>query len=371
MKTFKSEDGFSLRFLLSSSFFWKHLLFVGTILSIILWFKLALSNISPQDPVPEIQIITVEKQKEFGVFAAKVSVGLLIKNFQTFDIIRNLFVSDMVIWFSFDPDLVMLETISQFSFDNGDIIKKSNPDIKVSSDKITVKYEIRVSFRSWLTYKRFPLEDHKISFVLTNNFVTPAELFFTIEDSAFKCDPNIFIADWTINDLRTDVGYQELSLESKNSINTTVISPKVQFILSLEKKGIKDALVIFIPLFLVSLISTYSFLTNLFSNLRYYMASSSIPALLGYRFVLQNLLPQIGYFTLTDYIYLMLLCQNFLVFLFQAIILYNSSLLSKSESKDDKILFYRQILEKLNTLFFILVNIVLSFGTYYFTRQGL
>lgn len=344
----------------------QHLVLLCSIISITLFFKRALDSFTPQDPLPEMQTINVEKQKEFGIFATKVAVGILIKNFQTFDLIKNAFIADLAIWFNFDPDQIMLETVSQFSFDNGDILKKSSPDIRINGNRTVAKYDVRVSFKSLLTYKRFPLEDHRVSLVLTNNFTTPAEMFFTTEDATFKIDPNIFIADWLIKDLKTDAGYQEISLNEQGSVSS---APKVQFVFYVEKKGYKDTLIIFIPLYLVTFITAYSFLISFLSSTRSFMASTAIPALLGYRFVLQNLLPQIGYFTTTDYIYLMLLVVSFIILIFQSILARIGTGYFKTTDQSPKTLFYRQLFEKINTFSFVIVNIILSLGTYYFALQ--
>lgn len=95
------------------------------------------------------------------------------------------------------------------------------------------------------------------------------------------------------------------------------------------------------------------------------MSSASLPALLGYRFVLQNLLPQVAYFTITDSIYLFLLLYCFVIFLFQTFFSRKvSSILENGENKtaqEEKIKFF----EKINTIGFFLAVFEIIVGTYY------
>jgi hypothetical protein len=339
--------------------------FITSIILVSLIFKKALTTFTPEDPLVELKIVDVAKQKELGTFATKVSVGMFLKSMPVFDIIRNNFTADLILWFEYDPSKIMQETISQFSFDNGDIIKKSQPDIKINAEgKLLVKFDVRVSFKSNMSYQRFPLDDHRISLVLSNNFATPAELYFVLETTDFRYEPSLFIADWTIKDTSTDAGYLELNIDSTQ----TIANPKARFTINLSKKGFKDAFVIFLPLYLATFVAIFSFLIGLLNvQTRSIIAASAIPALLGYRFVLQNLMPIIAYFTTTDYIYMLLLLTAFFIFAFQNLLIKKTEqLLGKTNvDTDEQKAASRLFLENIsNIVFFFIVIFLISCTTY-------
>lgn len=339
------------------------IIFACSIASVIFLFYQANSKFDPSDPIIELQIVDVAKKKELGVFAAKVNVGMVLKDFPKFDLVRNDFVADMVLWFEYDPDKVMLETISRFSFDNGDIIHKSPPDIRTNQGNVLVKYDLRVAFKSSLTYQRFPLDNHRISLVLTNNFVTPGEVYFICETTDFGINRNIFLADWKIEDLETDAGFLEMKLEEKED-SQKVAAPKVRFTVNLSKRGAKDVYIMFMPLYIVTFIAIFSFLTSLFAaQPRSVMSATAVPALLGYRFVLQNLLPHVGYLTTADYIYLLLLVIAFSILVSQALLVSTATSISSNDSDQE---WWRSFLIMLNTLLFLVMNFVIVLGTYFF-----
>lgn len=349
---------------LNRNVYFKLILFIFAIIGVFFAFYFGTKNNYSQDIPLELKIMDVESRKKFGRFAATVNVGMIVKNFISIDVIKNNFLVDLTIWFDFFADEVMLETIGQFSFDNGDIIKKSSPDIRIKDNLTSVKYDVRLAFKSNMMYSNFPIENHKISIILTNNFVTPAELFFTTEDSRLSIDPSISIPDWNVLKDSTMAGYLELISDPKSSKKDVFasVSPKVRFTMNLTRKGAKDAFVIFVPMYLVAFIGTYSFLTSVTNAAwRYLMASAPLPALLGYRFVIQNMLPQVSYFTIADSIYLFLLIYNFAIFIFQTIFQRKIYALTKKETKNVNFKIY----EIINTACFLINLFAIVFGSWW------
>jgi hypothetical protein len=322
-------------------------------------FAYKISIHSPADPVEELEIINAARQKEFGAFTVQIESGLFIKNFPQFDLFQNRFVADCLVWFEFDTDQIMLDTVGMFSFDNGDIIQKSTPDIRIKGDRTIAEYDVRVSFKSSLHYPNFPLGDHRISLILTNNFMTPREMYFVVDAAAFKVDQSSFIPDWLIVDHSVKAGYKETLLDSRDPSKSSP-SPKAVFIVNLKKKGIKKALIIFIPLFLAVFLSLCSFFVriNVFPS-RFMMSSSAIPTLLGYRFVLENMLPPVSYFTITDRVFILLLSIAFMIFIFQALVLRFVSFVLDKTKEESELLSYKRI----DTLFYFFVISLLVAGT--------
>lgn len=287
-------------------------------LSIVGVFAYSLSFFNTVDPLPTFQIIDEKKQREFGAFTVKVQTGLFIKSFSTFDVTNNKFVADLLVWFDFNADEITLDTISKFSFDNGNILRKSPPDIRMLGGKTRAQFDVRVEFKSSLNYRQFPLEDHRVALILTNNFVSPLEMFFDVESVNFNYDKDIFIPNWRIQDMDTDVGFVSPQLDTRKPGDLAVSYPQAAFVLNVVKDGIRKVLIIFLPIFLSALLSVLSFLLA-FNNTvgRFTLAASALSAILSYRFVIERMLPEVGYFTTTDTLYIALLSLAFVVFVFQ------------------------------------------------------
>ena len=188
---------------------------------------------------------------------------------------------------------------------------------------------MRVSFNTPLNYHEFPLEDHKLSLVLSNNFFTPYEVMFVVSNTAFVSDPGIFIPNWSVDRLITNYGYYESSLDQVDK-SKKALKPVAVFIIEFVKTGLRRIFIVFVPIFIAFFLSLISFFLAL-SNMvgRATLTLSAISALLGYRFVLENIMPKVGYFTTTDHIYIILLSLAFLIFLFQTLVVKRDGVLVK------------------------------------------
>lgn len=280
-------------------------------------FGYSLSYFNTTDQPPEFSIIDAAKQKEFGEFTVKVKTGLYLKSFPKFDVVNNQFVFDALLWFEFHPNEIMLETIGKFAVDNGKVINRSPPDLKVVGDVVVATYDIRVDCRANLDFVKFPFEDHKLSIIVTNNAVTPYEMFFIVDNTTFNTAPDLNISNWKIKSLNTDSGYFSPGLDTKQEDKGSSY-PKAIFTVDVQKTGIRKVLVIFLPIYLVIMLSLFSFLMALKNYVgRFSLASAGISAELGYRFVLDKMIPEVSYFTIADSLYLVLLVASFLVFISQ------------------------------------------------------
>lgn len=280
-------------------------------------FNIAYKRVLVTDPLPQITPITTNIIKELGSFAVKVRTGLFIKNLPEFDPIKNLFIFDAVIWFEFNADEIMREMVENFSFDKGNIMSKTTADIRIIDNKIFAKYNVLFNIKCDLNYHKFPFEDHRIVIVLANNFVTPEEMYFMVDGSSFQIAPKIFPASWTMQDLNIDAGYQKIQLDTQDKTKKTQI-PKALFIINIIKSSARKILIIFLPLFAAIFFSFFSFAINLSNTVgRFTLAVSAVTALLGYRFVIEQMMPPVGYFTTTDEIYLFLLIMSLIIFIYQ------------------------------------------------------
>jgi hypothetical protein len=95
------------------------------------------------------------------------------------------------------------------------------------------------------------------------------------------------------------------------------------------------------------------------------LASSGVSAQLGYRFVLERMLPEVSYFTTTDKLYLLLLLVSFLVFVAQLFIgrYFN---LKKSGQKGGSDKIDLNYIARLNSsIFYSLIILVMSMSAYF------
>jgi hypothetical protein len=283
----------------------------------IFWY--ALGQFSTTDVMPPLKPINTEALKQLGPFTVRVKVGMFIKHFPIFDVSKNTFQVDAIVWFDFNGDEANLDTIERFSFDNGKIVYKSPPEIKVTGTNIFVRYNVIFELKTNLQFHRFPLEDHRLAIMMANEFVTPDEMIFVVGASSFELFSKEAPAGWHFGDLSVDAGIQPLMLD-KQDAEKKAESPRALFIANIVKSSSRRALLVFLPLYSMIILALLSFLMNAGNTGgKIGLASTALTGLLGYRFVLEQVVPQVGYFTTTDSVYLLLLivsCVNFCVQLF-------------------------------------------------------
>lgn len=337
---------------------------IGTMVcSIMFCFGIAMQRFNPTDKIPELQIIDAAKQKEFGQLTAKVKTGLFIKNFSEFDVKKNSFICDCIVWFEFNSDEVMLSTIESFALDNGDVLSRSEPDVRIDGNKTIANYNVKLSFKANLNFHNFPIEGHRVALVLTNNFVTPRELFFTVDNGSFRIADGLFIADWVIRDTSTDAGFSVSALD-RNDQTKLSSRPQVAFVINVDSKGIRKFLIIFMPILIAIFLSMFSFVAgvagNKASQQRQVLPTAAITAIIGYRFVIESILPQVGYFTTTDYFFLFMLMVAFWNFVFQTLFIWhlNHALSLTGSALAESMHKFRVI----NTLAFLVSAVVTTVG---------
>ena len=288
--------------------------------AVIGFFIAALYLFRPADNEPDVQLIDMEMRKEIRDFASVVKTGLYIKNFELFDITNDHFIAGLVIWFEFLTDEIMLDTIQNFSFINGKILEKSSGDIRINKGSMLVKFDVRVEFKSQLNYYRYPFDDHRISLVLTNNGITPNELYFTVDNNSFAMASDVYTSNWEVLELDTAWGYTKLKLDARAE-NKKMLRPVVAYSINFAKSSMRQIIIIFVPLFIALLFGLLTFLmglSNAYDRMR--MSVSALTALLSYRFIIDRMMPAVGYLTTTDLIYVLYLLLLLLIFVLQTML---------------------------------------------------
>jgi len=107
------------------------LISVFCVMSMFAWHAV---HFNTKDEVPSLIIIDAAKQKEFSAFTVKIKTGLFIKNFPSFDMIRNYFLVDCLVWFEMYPDDALNQLCKQM-----DISTVSRERIEMEFDKMLLK----------------------------------------------------------------------------------------------------------------------------------------------------------------------------------------------------------------------------------------
>lgn len=228
-----------------------------------------------------------------------ISVGLHITQFNKFHVEQNIF--DMVgtVWFAYDPQSVSLETIKKFSIDNGELTQVSEPSIVETGTYTIARFRIQAKFHSSLYYLLFPMDDHCINIVVTNDFL-PTHVTFATPKNAMTLDTALALPGWRIINTQAKAGYTHFLPTSNDTTESTL--QKAVFSLFLEHNNPMLTINIILTLLLLLFTTLLTFSSEEDCVL---IVSIGMVALIGYRFVLQTFEPHnINYFTLADYMYL-------------------------------------------------------------------
>ncbi len=251
----------------------------------------------------------------------ELKTGIFIKNFPVFDTTNNDFIMNAIVWFEFDPHLISIENIEKFSFEKGTILEKSKPEVKIINEKLFARYKVKIQFQSNLNYDLFPIEDHTISIALINTHLNPKEIVLISNNSNLLIKDKIFTGDWKQINSEVYYGYSISQIDKFNPEKTSTY-PTVVFLIDFEKTGVKDSLIIFVPLYIALFLSLFSLILSI-NNTKGMLSLSvgSISALLFDLFILEKLTPDVSYFTLSDKIFAILLVSVFAILLFNMFVI--------------------------------------------------
>lgn len=319
------------------------------IASLILLFYYPNKRFLSSDPKPTFSIIKPSyKSKQI----IEIKTGIYIKNFPVFNIIKNEFIMNAIIWFEFNPHQINLNTIKNFSFEKGKILKKSKPKMKKIGNKLWVYYKIKVEFSTNLDYKFFPLEDHKIHIKLINTQMNPDSEILVSHNTDLTIKDKIFTGDWKKIGTEVEYGYVEHSFDKYQKEKITKY-PIVLFEMYFEKAGIRKTLAIFLPLFMVFFLSLFSLLINIKnSEVIFSLSVGSTTALIFSLIVIESMSPNVRYFTIANKVYTLLLIISFTILLLNIYIVKEAK-----KIKNEKKLILRRSYSFLFFIIFILLTI--------------
>lgn len=275
---------------------------------------------------PLFNILTPKDRLNFKEQQFVVDVGLYIRDYSVFDILKGEIIFNGSIFFEFDPFEVSLEEVGNFMFAKGVILEKSDPQSKLVDGKIHVRYDIKVSLSTTFKYQRFPLDCHRIDIGLINRsflidtlnniaFVAQHTKFYTNQESVVETP------QWVMYHKFVKFGYigEQFDVYSKKS---TLSYPVAYFTLYYVKNGLKNALLIVLPIILMLFIGLFALSLDpkKYKTTSVSIATTALSAIIGYRFIIENISPKVAYFMLSDYLYFIFLLATFIVFLLSFIV---------------------------------------------------
>ncbi len=286
-----------------------HLITIAITCTIIFFLvQQAIKQPTPKEDKFLIKPLTPLKLSESGNAPAVVRTGISINNFREFDLVANSFIFEGVIWFEFDPSLISLDTISNFSFQKAEIKFVSAPKTHLEGRRLLVRYDIVVKFSTEIDYSFFPLDDHMLALVLVNKTASPHEMIFESDNRQLVVDVDTASFGWINYYHQVFTGYTQQVLDSLNK-SSYVDHPAAQFSIFYIRTGLKYALILLMPMVVFIIVMLTAFSYDPKKNFSSIMVANgaSLSGLIGFRFVIENMSPKVGYFMISDLMFLIFL----------------------------------------------------------------
>ncbi len=282
-------------------------------------FLLMYATVTQPTPAEDLFLIKPLMPEKMGQYLRKpitVQAGLSIYKWREFDMVANNFVFEGTIWFEFDPTLISLDTVSNFDFEKGEVLHVSTPTVKLVGNKIFATYSIVVKFKTELSYKLFPLDDHMCTLVLINRKVSLEDMLFATNNQSFNVDKKTDTYGMVMDYQLVTPGYVTEVIDTRNSIDN-IEHPVVQFSMLYRRVTLKFGFIILLPMivFIIVMLTAFSYDPNKYFSSIMVANGASLSGLIAFRFVLENMSPKVGYFMLSDYFYLIFLTLGAILFL--------------------------------------------------------
>lgn len=263
-----------------------------------------LTRFDARERLPELNPFVPSSSSQFGEGTQLVKTQFFADAFPTFDVTANNFVVTGYLWFEFDPNIIPLKSLAQFSVEGGTINDRIEVENVIVGNLLRVKYKIKATFSTNLDHHRFPLADHRIYFILTNDVLSSRELILQSLPSDFAVSQRIEPEGWKLEG--TSVAYGEVQS-----------APRVIYTFEFKKPGFREALTIIIPLFLIYLLGIVALMIRSAkdSSTALSLSVGGISGILAYRFVVEAISPKVGYLLLSDELTLLFFVATFTVFL--------------------------------------------------------
>lgn len=290
---------------------------VSTCIITILIFYLSLDNRPVRDPVPDIKPITPELYRQWGQYANVIDFGLYIRNVVVLDFRESKFSIDAFVWMVFNSDVVSMKTAGDFVFDKGIILEKRLLDSKRMNDKLFLRYFVRVEFNSPMSYRDYPFDSHNVYLTMKIDEVAPWEIMLRSTFTRTLFAPSALTLNWKVsNSPEVQYGYFKAELDARDTNNIDYSSVAGTYF-SFMRKDYREAIFIFIPLFILLFMVLSSLVMMLTSVQSVFITLLSMIAMILYRLIITSMLPTpiVTYYMLSDIFFLLVFLCVFIVFL--------------------------------------------------------
>ena len=264
------------------------------------------------DPKPKFHPLSeLEVEQDISKIYS-IKTGIVIEEFQQFDVLHNQFSMSCLVCFQFNPNLVSLETIEKFSFLKCSSIEKHQNEISLVGKDIWVQYKVKLHFTTNFNHQYFPLNDHNIYISLANHDLNAEEFILESHVSGAKIKQNFEIQDWKIIGSHSEAGFDYTEVPFKHIKSNP--RPILMYTLDFKKAGLSKTNLILLPLILILFIVSSTILHPAMPQ-TLLVGVLCLTSILTYRYVINGLSPTVGYFTFADHIYNTSLMLTFFSFL--------------------------------------------------------
>ena len=283
---------------------WQIFFLVITTIFIAAISEYALKTQLPLEQCPGLRHVTKDMINEWGTDPAIVHVGLQVTHISKFNVIDDRFIFEGKLWFLFDPEIISLDTIKQFSIEKGTITYQSTPELKMLGNLLFVEINIRIKTNSGLIHTAFPLDSHRIFIHLINTNTSPQELLFQADDTQFIIAPEVHVPEWKPARHSVATGYTQATLDTDDP-SRMVCHPKVLFSIDFNRTGLRHVFIILLPLFLICAMAMMAIGSQeiLGGEKALDIALASAASIIAYRFVIESMSPHASTFMVVDYIF--------------------------------------------------------------------
>lgn len=276
------------------------------------------TDFSPSEPLPPLKSLHPLQMSEFGGSPVTIRTGVYIKQFSEFDIIAGKITFFGLLWFEYDPETVSLQTIENIFIEGGEILQKSDPQlVYLENKKMLARYHVRIRLFPLFDFKNFPYDDHRVTFWVTHNYMGPQELAFESSVKDFHIEQNLEQFGWRLYGVRVKIGYLFDELSS-GSDRFNLYRPCALFSINYARYGVRYAVIIFLPMLLIFFMSlfTLSLDPKHYFSTMVGMSTGGISGLIAFRFIMENMSPQVAYFMISDYCFYVIFTLVFIIFFF-------------------------------------------------------
>jgi hypothetical protein len=292
---------------------WLRLLFIaGTSLVLVSSLYYNLQFYEAREQIPKL--IPPTDPQIHQSLAPQLQVGMHIRDFTEFNMLQGKFAANVIVWFR-GTKLPSYQELEKFTFEKVEIKLRSEPITRTIEEEKVVEYEMLVNFSLPLNFRDFPLDDHRLLFILSNSTLSSHQFVTTSNSSFFTIHHDSDTQGWRLINKGIEVGYTHHPLEDQPDKK---LYPKIVFFLEFERSGTRAAVSIFLPLIIIFFVTIFSFSLDP-DDENYYnvisMSTGSIFGLIAYRFVIETISPVTSYFTLSDYLFLFFLVAIMFIFI--------------------------------------------------------